>query len=161
MANFDIAIAQVLIEEGGKKYTNNKKDKGGETKYGISKTAYPHLDIKNLTEDQAKSIYKLNYWDKIKGDLILSQKVANCIFDCATNMGFTKAIKFAQEAARCKIDGLIGPQTLAYINSRDPDKLMAEYTKLRKAKYNLIVQLDPTQECFLNGWLMRAERAIL
>ena len=47
-------------------YVNDPKDPGGETNYGISKRAYPDVDIKNLTEDGAKDIYKRDYWDKNK-----------------------------------------------------------------------------------------------
>ncbi len=64
--NWEKAISFVLKWEGG--YSNDPYDSGGETKYGISKRSYPNLDIKNLTLEQAKEIYKRNYWDKIDGD---------------------------------------------------------------------------------------------
>ena len=51
---FDEIIDVVLHHEGG--YVNDPKDPGGETNYGISKRAYPDVDIKNLTEDGAKDI---------------------------------------------------------------------------------------------------------
>lgn len=62
MSNFDEAFALVIGVEGG--YTNNPADPGGETKFGISKRRYPDLDIKNLTIDQAKVLYKRDYWDE-------------------------------------------------------------------------------------------------
>lgn len=66
--NFEKAVAFVLRHEGG--YTNDNRDPGGETKFGISKRAYPSLDIKNLTEEQAKVIYRRDYWDRAGcGDL--------------------------------------------------------------------------------------------
>lgn len=43
--------------------TNNKYDRGGETKYGIRKT-YPDLDIPNLTLDEAKKIYFYDFWNE-------------------------------------------------------------------------------------------------
>lgn len=46
---------RLLLVEGG--YVNDPNDPGGETKFGISKRSYPHLDIKNLTEDDAKKIF--------------------------------------------------------------------------------------------------------
>lgn len=49
---FDDAVEIVLKHEGG--YVNDKKDPGGETNMGISKRAYPHIDIKNLTKSDAK-----------------------------------------------------------------------------------------------------------
>jgi Glycosyl hydrolase 108 len=57
---FEKAVRFTLSWEGG--YVSNPNDPGGETKYGISKRAYPHLDIKNLTLDQAKEIYYQDYW---------------------------------------------------------------------------------------------------
>ena len=53
--NFKIAFKEIIGVEGG--YVNNPNDKGGETKYGISKRAYPNLDIKNLTLKKAEEIY--------------------------------------------------------------------------------------------------------
>ena len=62
MKNFNEIIEQVLEHEGG--YVNDPKDLGGETKYGITKRFYPDVDIKNLTVEQAKEIYKKDYWDR-------------------------------------------------------------------------------------------------
>ena len=64
--NFLRAVKEVLKIEGG--YVNNPNDRGGETKYGISKRAYPNVDIKNLTLDKAKQIYYNDYWYNIKLD---------------------------------------------------------------------------------------------
>jgi hypothetical protein len=60
--HFERAVAFVLRHEGG--YVNDPRDPGGETKYGISKRAYPRLDIKGLTEADAKEIYRRDYWEK-------------------------------------------------------------------------------------------------
>lgn len=53
-------IKKVVLREGG--YVNDPKDPGGETKYGVSKKAYPNLDIARLTVDEAIEIYKNDYW---------------------------------------------------------------------------------------------------
>ena len=47
-------IEGVIEKEGG--YVNDPDDPGGETKYGISKKAFPKEDIKNLTIVRAKDI---------------------------------------------------------------------------------------------------------
>lgn len=57
---FYSAVSFTLKWEGG--YSNNPADPGGETNFGISKRSYPMLDIKNLTIEQAKAIYYLDYW---------------------------------------------------------------------------------------------------
>jgi lysozyme family protein len=53
----------ILAVEGG--YVNNPADPGGETKYGISKRAYPNIDIAKLTLDQALNIYYNAYWQPL------------------------------------------------------------------------------------------------
>ena len=58
---FEAAVNDVLGEEGG--YVNNPADPGGETNWGISKRAFPQVDIKALTRDDAKALYRANYWD--------------------------------------------------------------------------------------------------
>ena len=56
MAAFEDALDLVLKHEGG--YVNHPKDPGGETNYGISKRAYPDLDIRHITEEEVASIYR-------------------------------------------------------------------------------------------------------
>ena len=80
MTSFDNAFDRVIGHEGG--YVNNSKDPGGETKYGISKRAYPTLDIKSLTLADAKAIYKRDYWDRAQCDA-LPPGVAFDVFDAA------------------------------------------------------------------------------
>ena len=62
LIKFDDIIEVVLEHEGG--YVHDPKDLGGETNFGIAKRFYPDVDIKNLTKEQAKQIYKKDYWDK-------------------------------------------------------------------------------------------------
>uniref|UniRef100_UPI0039E582BF glycosyl hydrolase 108 family protein n=1 Tax=Klebsiella pneumoniae TaxID=573 RepID=UPI0039E582BF len=62
---FDDLIGRVLGHEGG--YVNDPRDPGGETQFGISKRAYPNVDIKGLTRETAISIYKRDFWDRVQG----------------------------------------------------------------------------------------------
>ena len=64
MSKFDEIIEVVLEHEGG--YVNDPKDPGGETNFGIAKRSHSDVDIKNLTKEGAKEIYKEVYWDKNK-----------------------------------------------------------------------------------------------
>jgi len=103
----------VLKHEGG--YINHKNDPGGETNYGISKRAYPDVDIKNLTVDGAKELYKRDYWDRIKGD-DLPAGVACVTMDYAVNSGTSRASKALQGACGIRNgDGIIGPHTLSAV----------------------------------------------
>ncbi len=60
MENWEKAVDWVLSKEGG--YIDDPKDPGGETNFGISKRKFPELDIKNLTKDTTKDIYRRTYW---------------------------------------------------------------------------------------------------
>jgi lysozyme family protein len=85
---FDKAVQIILRLEGG--YVNHPNDPGGETKYGISKRAYPDLNIAALTKEQAIAIYKRDYWDKAECDL-LEPAFALAYFDMAVNSGVSAA----------------------------------------------------------------------
>lgn len=82
--SFDAAVALVLAHEGG--YSNDPADPGGETNFGISKRAYPSLDIFLLTKDTATGIYRSDYWTPAM-ESAPTQAVANCALDCAVNQG--------------------------------------------------------------------------
>ena len=111
MTTFDTAVSEVLRQEGG--YTNDPHDPGGETNFGIDKRSHPDVDIRNLTEDAARVIYKREYWDK-SGCEHLPTAVAIQVFDAAVNQGVGTAIRMLQEAiGKVQVDGVLGPRTLA------------------------------------------------
>ena len=91
---FKDGVIQVLNHEGG--YVNDPQDPGGETKFGISKRAYPNVDIKNLTRKQAIKIYYDDYWIKT-GVVFLPKKLRQIYFDMTINMGRSRATKILQE----------------------------------------------------------------
>lgn len=116
--NFDIAFERVVGHEGG--LSLNPKDRGnwtsgvigvGElkgTKYGVSAMSYPHLDIKSLTLEDAKNIFRRDFWDRVHGDE-LHDGVAFQLFDFAINSGIGNAIRGLQRAVRVAQDGRWGP----------------------------------------------------
>ena len=94
--SFEKAIEFALKWEGG--YINHPDDPGGETNFGISKRAYPSLDIANLTEEQAKEIYRRDYWDKC-GCNSLPEPEDLIVFDTAINMGVNRALKLMEQVS--------------------------------------------------------------
>lgn len=146
--NFEQAVNYVLTSEGG--YVNNPNDAGGETKYGISKRAFPGEDIKNLTVARAKFLYKTHYWDLVRADELPS-KLRYTVFDFAVNAGVPTAIKTLQRAGGSKRDGIIGKNTIASAQKVTPD-LFAE---MRIRHYTGIVKAKPKQIEFLDGWNIR------
>jgi len=156
MATFDKAIGTVLEHEGG--YTFDPNDPGGETKYGISRKAYPSLDIKALTLDQAKAIYKRDYWIYSR---IQDQDVATKVFDLAVNLGPPAAHRLLQTALLAlgetvAVDGVFGPQTLAAANRVDPERLLREIRAQAAVYYAQTVLITPSEQKFLLGWMRRA-----
>jgi lysozyme family protein len=84
MNNFDRAFEIVVGIEAG--YVNDPEDPGGETKFGISKRAYPHEDIKNMTLERSKELFQKDYWIRCHCDA-LQWCWALPVFDCAVNEG--------------------------------------------------------------------------
>lgn len=104
--NFNTAFDRLIGHEGG--YVNNPKDPGGETNWGISKRAYPELNIKKLTREDARKIYKRDFWDRIHADE-LKGGVAFQTFDFAVHSGIETAIRYLQRAVGVADDGYWGP----------------------------------------------------
>ncbi len=102
---FNTFFDRLISHEGG--YVNDPNDAGGETKWGISKRSYPHLDIKILTRDDAKQIYYDDFWMHLDADN-LYDGVAWQLFDFAVNSGIQTAIRAFQRALNVADDGMFG-----------------------------------------------------
>lgn len=125
--NFDKSFARVVGHEGGLSLDRN--DRGNwtsgkigvgslnGTKYGVSAMAYPHLDIRNLTLQEAKDIYRRDYWNKCRCD-DLPKAIDYLVFDAAVNHGNSRSAKFLQTAVGAVADGIIGEKTVAKANAQ-------------------------------------------
>ena len=154
MKNFNEIIEKVLEHEGG--YVNDPKDLGGETKYGITKRFYPELNIKELTKEKAKQIYKADYWDKNRVES-LPQNLWHIYFDMCVNMGKRTAVKVLQRAANSKgrnidVDGGMGPATLKAVKGVEVERVRAYRVKY----YADLTTSKPEQDKFYFGWYKRA-----
>jgi lysozyme family protein len=144
-SNFDKIFPDLLKDEGG--YSNNPADHGGPTKYGITikdvrsyvKKNATAEDVKALTVDQAKTIYKQRYWDAVDGDNLPSGVDYTC-FDYGVNSGPARP-----KAALAKAKGKSVVDTINYIN----DERLAFLRRIAK---------NPGQGQFLNGWTNRVAR---
>lgn len=96
--------------EGG--YTDGRDDPGGEANWGISKRAYPSANIRDLTRDDAKALYRQDFWNRIHADE-LYDGVAFQVFDFAVNSGIETAVRKLQAALGVADDGYWGPVTIA------------------------------------------------
>ena len=105
-------------------------DPGGETHWGISRRAFPHVDIKNLTRDQAIQIYRTEYWAKVKGDE-LPDAIAYAMLDAAINSGWERSIMWLQKAVGVADDGKFGPITRAAVAAANPADMMLKIVSYR------------------------------
>lgn len=147
---FNKGLDFVLAAEGG--YVNDKYDPGGETKFGISKKAYPNLDVANLTLEDAKKIYYRDYWLSSGAKVAdISPELAMILFDTAVNMGAGTAVRFLQRTLRVKEDGIIGEETKAALQRTNIEEIIEWYLVNRILRYS---ELD-TWSRYRRGWLKR------
>jgi lysozyme family protein len=162
--NFEKAFHELIMIEGG--YVNDPTDRGGETKYGISKRAYPNVDIRNLTIEGAKDIYLEDYWKASGSHHMLNYDLALELFDTGVNMGQGISRRFLQEALNLmnrngrdfpdlKVDGKIGPITISAYKKVDDKILLKVLNGLQFMRYVWICRERPDQEKYFNGWMKR------
>lgn len=145
---FDDAFQIILRLEGDE--SDDARDKGGFTRFGISSKSYPQLNIKNLTLTDAKQIYFSDYWRRQACDE-LPPGLDLLVFDCAVNQGASRAASFLQEILGLRMDGVIGPVTLAAVRGSDIRQVMIDYNTCRVLHYQSL----PDFEYFGRGWVTR------
>ena len=157
--HFEYAVHFVLLHEGG--YVNDPDDDGGETNFGISKRSYPHVDIAHLTVEQAKSIYKNDFWDPQLYKYIEDIHLATKVFDLAVNMGPSWAHQLMKRALKSAgqnmvEDGILDLMTLTAINESEPGILLAALKSEAAGYYRTLAAIQPKKNKFLKIWLKRA-----
>ena len=158
MRKFDKHFERLMIHEGG--YVNDPVDRGGETNFGITKRRYPHLDIKNLTREDARQIYFDDFWMKY-GVPKFPVSMQYIVFDMIVNHGSRNAFKIIQKAINhkagnpdlLKVDGKFGPQSKLQFSRYTPenDRVLAFRAKF----YCDICRANPSQYRFFKGWMTR------
>ena len=169
-SKFNSIIDKNLEHEGG--YANSKYDRGGETKYGITKPfmeeykyALPGgkaIPIKDLTVEDAKLLYKA-MWDRYNLGYIRDKNLAYVMYDYMINSYAGTAAKRVQEilntrGAALKVDGHLGEKSLNAIHSSDYEWLIDEILKNRQ--YNHWIDVYENQEQIVNyaGWMNRLNK---
>lgn len=166
MANFDLFLPILLKNEGG--YVDDPEDPGGETNKGITMITFrtcshellgldPTSDnLKALTDAQAGIIYRALYWNKIQGDAISLEPLADIVCDFFVNAG-THATKLLQNVmigmgANLIADGVIGQASIQALGTLPQDEVYRRYKQGRITYYQNLGQKYPK---FLQGWLNR------
>ena len=155
-SNFEQCFALVLKNEGG--YVDNPADPGGATNLGCTKAVWEQYigrsvtkdDIKALTPNDVMPLYKVKYWDTIKGD-DLPKGVDYAVFDFAINSGPSRAAKALQSVLSVTVDGQIGSATLRALETANPREVATAVCEVRLA----FLQSLPTYGTFGKGWSRR------
>ena len=171
-------INGIIEREGGSKFTNDRADSGGPTRWGVTERVARQYGYKGRMEDLpyeiAYAIYKQMYWDALRlGDIEkLSLKIAEELADTAVNCGPTTASMMLQRALNAlndrgryfpdiKVDGRIGPATVgnlaAYLKARKKDGELVMFRVLnclQGARYVQLVEAREKDEKFIFGWML-------
>ena len=134
MEPFDHALAIVLGHEGNDTLTDDPKDPGGLTRWGISQIAHPSVDVRHLTREGAAAIYRAEYWEPLQCDE-MPGPVALCVFDSGVNQGRMAAARMLQEATGALVDGQIGSRTLVCVHRYPQIQLVKRFQTLRAQRY--------------------------
>ena len=154
----------VRKEEGG--YVNDPSDSGGETNRGVTQATYDEYrkgkklatrSVRYCTLVETRDIYE-GFFIGCAADR-LPPGLALFHFDFAINAGTNRANKTLQQTLNIKDDGVIGPQTLTAVQSKNIEDLIIEYAEHRRMFYRGLAERRPKDMKFLKGWLLRTNRA--
>lgn len=126
-----------IFEWEGETYENDPDDPGGETKFGIDRASHPHIDIENLTKEQAAEIYwsyppNGDGWNDLAIDA-MPPKLGEAYFNAVVNNGISRANKILAAAGN------------------SPAMFIAQHADFYKA----LAAKRPTMQKYLKGWLNR------
>ncbi len=156
---FNHAVEFMLAYEGG--YSNDFDDDGGETKFGISKRTYPHIEISTLTEHQAREIYRRDFWESKFYKDIKNIHISAKVFDMAVNMGSSVACRLVRRALRAtgfaveESDSCDMTITKMLNQSKSPD-ILAALKSEAAGYYRMLGMANTKNEKFVKGWVKRA-----
>lgn len=164
MIDFDTAFARLIKHEG--EFTRDPKDPGNwtggkpgagqlkGTKFGISAASYPHLDIERLTLEQARSIYREDFWG-VLGDAHPAIKFQ--VFDASVNHGRGNAIRFLQRAVGVADDGIWGKVSQAALGAMDHNDVLLRFVAHRLQFWASLTTFDTHGR----GWTRRGAENLL
>jgi hypothetical protein len=158
-SKFDSCMPFIFKAEGG--FSDNPADPGGATNFGITLATLKVYegnqnltadDVKKLTPEIAKEIYRTAYWNRMQcGSLPDGLDLE--IFDFGVNAGPGQAVKALQKIVGVTADGSIGPITLAALGQLKPRDLISQYSQARLGFYRSL-----NNPAFEQGWATRVDQ---
>jgi hypothetical protein len=159
------ATMDLMLNLEGKK-TDDPRDRGGRTNFGVTQGTYnrwrdsknlPRQDVFKITKDEAMQLYKKNFWGIIGGDK-LPQKTAMALMSFALTDGPEDSVRLVQRMLKIPATGYMGPATLDKIN-----KLVKKYGDEGFANKVLNRQIiryknDEQAHIYGRGWVNRANK---
>lgn len=146
---FDTIERIVIGLEG--KGSNDPRDEGGETVYGLSRAAHPSMPWPP-TLDDAKAEYRKDYYDAHRcAEMPFPWALA--VFDAAVNQT-EMAVRMAQRALNTTQDGVIGAETLKLMAMSGSDDALLSFLAFRADAY----MHRPDYDVWGHGWLRRLVR---
>ena len=147
-------------------WADDPDDLGGQTMVGVTMATYEEYcrrkgypkpttgRLMDLSYNDWKSILKMLYWDRWNADEIRSQSIAEIVCDFVWASG-VHGIKVPQDLVGVVPDGIVGPKTLAAVNSRNPREL---FDQIKIARFDFIEDIcrkRPANNKFKRGWMNR------
>jgi lysozyme family protein len=169
MADIGACTTYVLRFEDRQLTGKVTTDRGGRTRFGIAEKYHPVLPTGFYTMPAAdalilaKAIYNTGYATPLHLAELTCQPTANKLMDLGVNAGGSVSARLAQTAVcdlgnHIEIDGALGPNTVAALNSVNQPRLMDRLITLSQNFYReQALKLNaPADE--LQSWLTRALR---
>lgn len=146
---YDI-IEAILVREGG--YVNDPNDLGGATNFGITiKTLSDYRkrqvdieEVRNLTKDQAREIYKQNYLTPFVDAAGGNVQLLALLVDSAVQHGVGRVQSW-----------------LLAVKTSDPAVIYRTILKRRIQFYGEIITARPENAKFAKGWMNRVSEFVL
>jgi hypothetical protein len=129
-SSYDQCLERVLAHEGG--YTNDPRDPGGPTNFGITiydyrkyvKPGATAADVKRMSLAEAKRIYRSKYWDALGCD-DLPAGVDYTVFDYGVNSGIGRAGKVVRRVLGVSdADWRVNADIVAALKKAEPSKVI-------------------------------------
>lgn len=159
--SIDALIDDILVREGG--FVNHPSDRGGPTHYGITQATLSRWrkapvtveDVQALTIEEARAIYRYDYIERPGFLRIPDERLRALLVDWGVHSGPQTAIRALQRVLGVRQAGVIGPLTMAALETRPAADVYASVLRWRGLWMADILQRDPKQRAFAAGWLRR------
>ncbi len=155
----DQAFDELLRHEGG--YIDNTLlgDRGGPTKFGVTRAEAREGGYSGPMEllplSTAKRIYRTRYWDRVRAEE-LPTELRYVVFDSAVNSGPNQAVRWLQDALDVPVDGVLGPVTLKAAQECNTLRV----TNLILAQRLVFMTNLPSWGSFSRGWARRIAKML-